>query len=136
MHCCPGLACSTEYLLLVDWPFKPSRCIKASYYFPENKRNFSTNKGFRMKIFMKLDYQYIAIFFNFSTTSNHLYTLQVNNCDSNSRLVVYKNETMVNSGLIGSNIVAYNTCTFMRNKKYSYCIRGQPISRAKLIFIN
>ena len=41
-----------------------------------------------MKIFMKLAYQYIAIFFNFSTTSNHLLPLQVENCDSNLRLVV------------------------------------------------
>ena len=30
----------------------------------------------------------MAIFFNFSTTSNHLHPLQVENCDSNSRLVV------------------------------------------------
>ena len=37
---------------------------------------------------MKLVYQYIAIFFNFSTTSSHLHPLQVENCDSNSRLVV------------------------------------------------
>ena len=37
---------------------------------------------------MKLVYQYMAIFFNFSSTSNHLYPLQVENCDSNSRLVV------------------------------------------------
>ena len=41
-----------------------------------------------MKIFTKLAYQYIAIFFNFSTTSNPLQPLQVENCDSNSRLVV------------------------------------------------
>ena len=40
-----------------------------------------------MKILMKLAYQYIAIFFSFSTTSNHLHPLQVENCDSNSRLV-------------------------------------------------
>ena len=37
---------------------------------------------------MKLVYQYMAIFFYFSPTSNHLYPLQVENCDSNSRLVV------------------------------------------------
>ena len=37
---------------------------------------------------MKLDYQYMAIFFTFPTTSNHLHPLQVENCDSNSRLVV------------------------------------------------
>ena len=41
-----------------------------------------------MKISMKLVYQYMAIFFNFSPTSNHLHPLQVENCDSNSRLVV------------------------------------------------
>ena len=37
---------------------------------------------------MKLVYQYMAIFFNFYTTSSHLHPLQVENCDSNSRLVV------------------------------------------------
>ena len=41
-----------------------------------------------MIISMRLAYQYIAIFFNFLTTSNHLHSLQVENCDSNSRLVV------------------------------------------------
>ena len=41
-----------------------------------------------MKISMKLAYQYIATFFNFSTISNHLHPLQVENCESNSRLVV------------------------------------------------
>ena len=41
-----------------------------------------------MKISMKLNYQYMAIFLIFSPTSNHLHPLQVENCDSNSRLVV------------------------------------------------
>ena len=41
-----------------------------------------------MKISIKLLYQYMAIFFNFSPTSNHLQPLQVENCDRNSRLVV------------------------------------------------
>ena len=41
-----------------------------------------------MKISMKLVYQYVAVFFNFSLTSNHFHPLQVENCDSNSRLVV------------------------------------------------
>ena len=65
-------------------PLKPSRCIKASFYIPENRLNFPTTKGFRKK----LAYQYIAIFFNFLATSSHLHPLQVENCDSNSRLVV------------------------------------------------
>ena len=30
----------------------------------------------------------MVLFFNFSSTSNHLHRLQVENCDSNSRLVV------------------------------------------------
>ena len=41
-----------------------------------------------MKISMKLVYQFKAIFFIFHTTLNHLHPLQVENCDSNSRLVV------------------------------------------------
>ena len=73
---------------IVYLPFKPSRCIKASFHIPENRLNFPTTKGFRMKISMKLVYQYMAIFLNFSTTPNQLHPLQVENCDSNSRLVV------------------------------------------------
>ena len=49
---------------------------------------------------MKLAYKYMAIFFNFQTTSNHLHPLQVGNCDSNSRLVVYEDGN-VKSGLTG-----------------------------------
>ena len=37
---------------------------------------------------MKLVYQFMAIFFIFSPTSNHFHSLQVENCDSNSRLAV------------------------------------------------
>ena len=37
---------------------------------------------------MKLFYEYIVIFFDLSSTSNHLHPLQVGNCDSNSRLLV------------------------------------------------
>ena len=73
-------------------PFKPSRCIKASFYIPENRLNFPTTKGFRAKLSMKLVYQYMASFFNFSTTSNHLHPQQVENCDSNSRLVVEEDD--------------------------------------------
>ena len=42
---------------------------------------------------MQLAYQYMAIFFNFSPTSNHLHSLQVENCDSNSRLVVDEDDS-------------------------------------------
>ena len=49
---------------------------------------------------MKLVYQYMTVFFNFSLTSNHLHPLQVENCDSNSRLVVDEDDN-VNSGLKG-----------------------------------
>ena len=41
-----------------------------------------------MNISIKLAYQYTAISFNFSPTSNHLHPLQEENCNSNSRLVV------------------------------------------------
>ena len=64
-----------------------------------------------MKISMKLAYQYMVIFFNFSTTSNHLHPLQVENCDSNSRLVVDEDDSgkfrleRVNSVSLSLNIV-------------------------------
>ena len=69
-------------------PFKPSRCINASFYIPENRLGFSAKWGFRRKISMKLFYQHMAIFVIFSPTPSHLHPLQVENCDSNSRLVV------------------------------------------------
>ena len=62
--------------------------IKASLYIPENRLNFPTTKDFKMRIFMKLVYQYMAILVNFSPTSSHLHPLQAENCDSNSRFVV------------------------------------------------
>ena len=37
-------------------PFRPSRCIKASFYSPENSLNCPTTKGFRTKISMELVY--------------------------------------------------------------------------------
>ena len=76
------------YLKKIVQPFKPSRCIKASFSIIENILDFLTTKGFKRQISMKLFYEYIAIFFNLSPTSSHLYPLQVENCDSNSRLVV------------------------------------------------
>ena len=45
-----------------------------------------------MNISQKLFYQYVAIFCTFLTTSNHLNSLQVENCDSNSRLVVNEDD--------------------------------------------
>ena len=69
-------------------PFEPSRCIKASFYIPDNRLNFPTTEGFKTKIPMKPVYKYMAIYFIFSLTSSHLHPLQVENCDSNSRLVV------------------------------------------------
>ena len=69
-------------------PFQPSRCIKASFYIIENIFDFLTTEGFRRKISMKLFYEYMVIFFNLSPTSSHLQALQVENCGSNSRLVV------------------------------------------------
>ena len=41
-----------------------------------------------MNISVKLVYQYMSILFYFSPSSSHLHPLQVENCDSNSRLVV------------------------------------------------
>ena len=45
-----------------------------------------------MKIAINLFHQYMTIFFNFPSTPNHLHPLQVENCDSNSRLVVDKDD--------------------------------------------
>ena len=41
-----------------------------------------------MHISMKLVYKFMVIFLTFSLTSSHLHALQIENCNSNSRLVV------------------------------------------------
>ena len=80
---------------------------------------------------MKLASQYIAIFFNFKTTSNHLHPLQVENCDSNSRLVVdeddngkFKLERVNNitSDLMGLNPFSAGT-VFIRQNLASVDVR-------------
>ena len=80
---------SQVYSSLTLNPLSPHDALKHHFtWIPENKIYLPTTKGFRRKISMKLDYQYMAIFFNFSPTSYNLRPLQVENCDSNSRLAV------------------------------------------------
>ena len=55
-----------------------------------------------MKISMKLVYQYMTTFINFLPTSNHIHSLQVENCGSNSRLVVDEDDNGL-TGLTGLN---------------------------------
>ena len=62
--------------------------VKASFHIPENRLNIPTTRGSQMNFSMEMIDQYMAIFFNFSPTSSHLRPLQVENCDSNSQLVV------------------------------------------------
>ena len=71
-----------------------------------------------MNISMKLGYQNMAFFFNFPPTSNHLPPLQVENCDSNSRLVVDE-ITMVNSGSKG---LMHMTCDALTTRRLIYTI--------------
>ena len=51
-----------------DLTLKPSRAIKASFYITVYRPYFPRTRGFMMKISLKLFYQYMAIFFNFSPT--------------------------------------------------------------------
>ena len=48
-----------------------------------------------MDISKKLFHQFMAIFDNFSPISSHLHPLQVENCDSNPRLVVDEDSQLV-----------------------------------------
>ena len=50
---------------------------------------------------------YMVIFFIFAFSSNHLHPLQVENCDSDSRLVVDEDDN-VKSGLKGLNKAIWN----------------------------
>ena len=73
---------------------------------------------------MKLVYQYTTIFINFSPTSSHLHPLQVENCDSNSRLVVDEDDNgkfrleRVNACAAVNRFVYINTCRFNINITY------------------
>ena len=68
-------------------PLSPHDALK--HHFKSLKTDLiPTTKGFKTNISRKLVYQYMVIFFNFQTPSSHLHPLQVENCDSNSRLVV------------------------------------------------
>ena len=61
-------------------PLSPHDAFKHFFYIPENKQNFPTAKSFRIKISMRLVYQYMAFFFNFSpssTCSSHFHPLQI-----------------------------------------------------------
>ena len=106
--------------------FKTSRCLKASFYNPENRLNFLATRGFRTNISMKLAYQYMAIFFTLSPTSNHLHPLQVENCDSNSRLVVDGDDNVKSGlkGLIFTNIILYLLCFCMFSSFEGYYKAG------------
>ena len=48
----PPSSCRSRYVVINN--FKPPRCIKASFYIPENRFNFPTTKGFEMYISIKL----------------------------------------------------------------------------------
>ena len=68
-----------KFILSADKPFKPSRCIKASFYITVNILNFPTTEGFIIQISTKLIYKYMVIFLVFhplqiisSTTSREL----------------------------------------------------------------
>ena len=83
-----------------------------------------------MNISMKLVYQYvIAIFFTFSPTLNHFHPLQVENCGSNSRLVVDEDDN-VTSGLKGLN----TKCTY--TKALSLYFISLHSNNVKLFIVN
>ena len=62
-----------------------------------------------MNISMKLVYQYMAILFTFSPTPNHRHPLQVENCDSNSRLVVDEED----NGKSGLKVLRHETMVYL-----------------------
>ena len=64
-------------------PLSPHDALKHHFISLKNRLNFPTTKGFRMKISRTLQF-----FFHLPPTSTHFHPLQVENCDSNSRLVV------------------------------------------------
>ena len=96
----------TYYCPWSEFHFNPlSPHDELKYHFISLKTDliFLQLGGFRMNISMKMVYRYVTIFFTFSPTSNHIHPLQVENCDSNSRLVVDEDGN-VKSGLKGLNM--------------------------------
>ena len=89
---------ATNFVFIFLNPSSPHDALK--HHFTSLKRDFPTSKAFRIQISMKLVYQYMTIFFNFSLTLNNLHPLQVVNYDSNLRLVVDEGD-IVKSGLKG-----------------------------------
>ena len=75
--------------------FQPSRCIKASFYIPENTPDFPTTRGFRMQISIT---NTMVIFFIFFTH------FQSSSSTTSGELRQWMKMTMVNSGLKGLNI--------------------------------
>ena len=76
---------------------------------------------------MKLVYQYMVIFFNFSPTSSHHRPLQVENCDSKSRLVVNKDD---NGKFRPERVNPYNAEIFLY---FEIIINGLVISSFRFI---
>ena len=89
-------------------PFKPSPCIKASFYILENGVNFSTANGFRRKISMNLVYQYMTIFVYFFTPMKSFHPLQIKQFAT----------SMVNSGLKGLTLCLLITTIVVFNLFY------------------
>ena len=81
-----------------------------------------------MKISMKLVYEYIAIFYIFYITPNHLHPLQVANCDSNSRLVVDEDA----NGKFKIEIVEYNNILFCQYMAITFFQHGSDRERSPL----
>ena len=73
-------------------PLSPHDALK--HHFTSLKTDSISLKigGFWMKITIKLVYYCMGIFFNLLPSSNHLPSVQVENCDSNSRLVEDKDD--------------------------------------------
>ena len=70
----------------------PHDASKYNLTFVKTGLTFLQLRGFIKKILMKLCYHHMAIVFNFSPTSSYLHLLQIENCYSNSRLVVDKDD--------------------------------------------
>ena len=66
---------------------------------------------------MKLAYQYIAIFFNFSTASNHIHPLQDENCDSNSRHVLDEDD---NGKFRLERVKRHNHAKIIKNREFYF----------------
>ena len=84
----PGLIDQSFVRTIIFKPLSPHDALKHHFTSMKTDLIFLQLRSFRRQKSMQLLIKYMPSFFIFSPTPRQLYPIQVENCDSNSRLVV------------------------------------------------